>query len=471
MGDTRRAVRRQLGELEFHSAQAVLKIFICLVLAWIIALVPSHAGLEPAARWALFILILAAGLWITEAIPSFSVALVSIALEIMILGKPGGVFATTSTDWEMFVRSWGSPVIWLFFSGLVLGEAAQTTGLDRLFSRYILRWFGTTPGGVLFGSMSITFLFSMFMSNTAATAMMIAVMAPVVSTMRDDARYAKALLLGIPFAANLGGMGTLIGSPPNAIAAGLLMDTVPINFSLWMIAGLPPAMILFGVAYLYLRVLYPTSMKTIDISGLDKKTVTGAQLPLWKRLMVMPVFFGTILLWMTGSYHHIPTSVVAFIPITIFAAAGIITVKEIRHLHWDVLLLVAGGLSLGIAVRETGLALWLVDLLPTQLLGQATLAFALAYFTAVISNFLSNTSATNILAPIGLALASGFEPIVVISLTLGASTAMCLPISTPPNAIAYTSGSLETKDFLKGGLVMGLIGPAVVALWCLWLFG
>ncbi|MFC1480761.1 SLC13 family permease [Candidatus Neomarinimicrobiota bacterium] len=470
MGDTRRSVRRQWGDLEFHSGQAVLKILGCVIVAWLIALLPTHTGLEPAGRWALFILILAAGLWITEAIPSFSVALVIIALEIMILGKPDGVFATTPTDWEMFVRSWGSPIIWLFFSGLVLGEAAQSTGLDRLFSRYILQWFGTTPGGILFGAMAITFLFSMFMSNTAATAMMVAVMAPVVGTLDKDARYAKSLLLGIPFAANLGGMGTIIGSPPNAIAAGLLMDTSPINFTHWMMVGLPPAIALFFLAYLYLLFAYPTANKNIDVSGLHRKTRTGDQLPLWKRLLVMPVFVCTILLWMTGPLHQIPTPVVAFLPITVFAAAGIITVKEIRQLNWDVLLLLAGGLSLGIAVRETGLAIWLVDQLPMHLLGLATLAFAMSYFTAVISNFLSNTAATNILAPIGMALAAGFEPIVVISLSLGASTAMCLPISTPPNAIAYAAGRLKTKDFIRGGLVMGLVGPAVIVLWCLWLF-
>ncbi|MCK4577222.1 MAG: DASS family sodium-coupled anion symporter, partial [Candidatus Marinimicrobia bacterium] len=424
MGDTRRAVRRQWGDLEFSSGQAVLKIIGCIILAWLIALLPAHPGLDPAGRWALFILILAAGLWATEAIPAFSVALVVIALEIMILGKPDGVFASTSTDWEIFLRPWGSPIIWLFFAGLVLGEAAQTTGLDRLFSRYILQWFGATPGGILFGAMCITFLFSMFMSNTAATAMMVAVMAPVVGTLKQDTPYAKSLLLGIPFAANVGGMGTIIGSPPNAIAAGLLMDTSPINFTLWMMAGLPPALVLFFLAYLYLRFAYPTDVKEIDISGLDRKTRTGDQLPLWKRLMVMPVFICTILLWMTGPFHHIPTSVVAFLPITVFAAAGIITVKEIRQLHWDVLLLLAGGLSLGIAVRETGLAVWLVDQLPTHLLGQVTIAFALSYFTMVLSNFMSHTAASNILVPIGMALAVGFEPRIVIPIALGASTAM-----------------------------------------------
>ncbi|UCH10176.1 MAG: DASS family sodium-coupled anion symporter [Fidelibacterota bacterium] len=470
MLDTRREVLRLLGKLEFRSSRALLKIAICLALAAVLALLPNYAGLTDAARWTLFILILGAGLWITEAIPSFSVALLIIALEIMILGKPGGVFAKESTDWEMFVQPWASPIMWLFLGGLVLGEAAQVTGLDRLFSRYVLKWFGNTPGAVLLGSMGITFLFSMFMSNTATTAMMMSVIAPIVVSISKEDPFAKALVLGIPVAANVGGMGTIIGSPPNAITAGILSMSHPIDFTRWMLAGIPPALVLFAAAWLYLRMAYSSRLLTVDISGLDIGTRTGAQLPLWKRLLVMPVFVLTVILWMTSTLHHIPTAVISFIPITIFAIAGIITIHEIRHLNWDVLLLLAGGLSLGIAVQSTGLANWLVDQLPTHHMGQVAIAFFLSYVTALLSNFMSNTAAANILVPIGMAVAVGFEPRIVVPMALGASTAMCLPISTPPNAIAFASGRLATRDFLKGGLLMGLLGPAIAALWCLWLF-
>ena len=360
--------------------------------------------------------------------------------------------------------------MWLFLGGLVLGEAAQVTGLDRLFSRYVLKWFGNTPGAVLLGSMGITFLFSMFMSNTATTAMMMSVIAPIAVSISKEDPFAKALVLGVPVAANIGGMGTIIGSPPNAIAAGILSLTYPMDFTRWMLAGIPPALLLFVVAWLYLRTAYPSRKLSVDISGLDIGTRTGAQLPLWKRLLVMPVFVLTVILWMTSALHHIPTAVVSFIPITIFAIAGIITIHEIRHLHWDVLLLLAGGLSLGIAVQSTGLANWLVALLPTHQMGQIGMAFFLSYVTTILSNFMSHTAAANILVPIGMAVAVGFEPRIVVPMALGASTAMCLPISTPPNAIAFAGGRLATRDFLKSGLLMGCLGPAIAALWCLWLF-
>jgi sodium-dependent dicarboxylate transporter 2/3/5 len=458
------------GKLEFRSGRALVKVIACAVVAAGITLLPAHPGLNDAARWTLFILLLGAGLWITEAIPSFSVALLIIALEIMILGRPGGVFAQTPSDWEMFVRPWSSPIMWLFLGGLVLGEGAQATGLDRLFSRYVLRWFGTTPNAILLGSMSITFLFSMFMSNTATTAMMMSVMAPILVAIKKEDRFAKALLLGIAIAANVGGMGTIIGSPPNAIAAGMLNDVYPIDFARWMVAGLPPALVLFVLAWFYLRWAFPSTATHIDISGLEIGTRTGAQLPMWKRLMIMPVFALTILLWMTGQFHGIPIPVISFLPITIFAVAGILTVHEIRHLHWDVLLLLAGGLSLGVAIRQTGLAEWIVTRLPVEHLHPVALAFFMGYLTMLLSNFMSHTAASNILVPIGMAVAAGFEPRVVIPVALGASTAMLLPISTPPNAIVFAKGNLRTADMVKGGLLMGLLGPAVAILWCLWLF-
>lgn len=153
-----------------------------------------------------FILLSAAGLWISEAIPAFSVALLVIAMEIYILGKPGGPFAESAKDWELFVQPWASPLIWLFFSGFVMASAASKTRLDRWLARHVLGWFGGRPSHVLLGLMMITFTFSMFMSNTATAAMMMAVLAPIVGSMDNRDPFGKAILLGVPFAANIGGM-------------------------------------------------------------------------------------------------------------------------------------------------------------------------------------------------------------------------------------------------------------------------
>lgn len=471
MLDTRRQASRVLGKLQISSATRLIKLLGAAALAALIAFVPNYSGLDPAAMWTLFILIFAAGLWMSEAIPAFAVAILIIGLEILILGQPGGVYATGPKDWQIFVAPWSSPIMWLFMGGFVLGQAAQTTGLDRMMARFVLKWFGTRPSNILLGAMGLTFVFSMFMSNTATTAMMMSVMAPVIAGLDKKDPYVKSLLLGIPFAANVGGMGTIIGSPPNAIAAGLLSESHGITFVEWMILGLPPAIILFFVAWLYLRFAHPSSSTALDLRGLEWETRTGSLLPMWKRLLVFPVFMITVILWMTGPIHGMPTAVVSFLPITIFAVAGIMGVNQIRSLQWDVLLLLAGGLSLGVAIQKTGLASWILGLLPMDSMGLLGIAFLLAYVTTLLSNFMSNTAATNILAPLGMALAVGFEPIVVIPLALGASSAMCLPISTPPNAIAFALGELKSTDFLKGGLLMGILGPALAVGWVFWMLG
>ena len=471
MLDTRRQASRLLGALQISSTRRLIKLILAAFVAALIAFVPAYNGLEAPAMWTLFILIFAAGLWMTEAIPAFSVAILIIGLEILILGRPGGVYATGPKDWQMFVAPWSSPIMWLFMGGFVLGQAAQTTGLDRMMARFVLKWFGSKPSNVLLGAMGLTFVFSMFMSNTATTAMMMSVMAPVIAGIDKKDPFVKALLLGVPFAANVGGMGTIIGSPPNAIAAGLLNEIHPISFVDWMMLGLPPAILLFFIAWIYLRIAHPSNSETLDLRGLEWETRTGSLLPMWKRILVFPVFMVTVLLWMTGSLHGMPTAVVSFIPITVFAVTGILNVDQVRRLQWDVLILMAGGLSLGIAIQVSGLATWVLSLLPIDSMGLLAIAFVLAYVTTLLSNFMSNTAATNILAPLGVAVAVGFEPIVVIPLALGASAAMCLPISTPPNAIAFATGDMKSTDFLRGGLLMGLIGPGLAALWVFWMLG
>jgi len=174
----------------------------------------------------------------------------------------------------------------------------------------------------------------------------------------------------------------------------------------------------------------------------------------------------TVLLWMTTSWHRTPTPVVSFLPIVVFAAAGVLRPHDIRALQWDVLLLVAGGLSLGAAVTDTGLAAWLVERLPTSGVSQMALALALSFSAMALSNVMSNTAAANVLVPLGIALAPGFEEGVTIPIALAASCAMCLPVSTPPNALVFATGEVSSRDFLGLGLVLGLIGPLLAVGWC-----
>lgn len=468
MGDTRRDARRIWRRQPLQPLGTAGRFVLCAIVAALLAwLAQTEAGLEPAPARMLFILVLAAALWLFEVVPAYSVGVLIIALQILLLGNPdSGVFAETADDWQTFVVVLGHPLIWLFFGGFVLAAAIARTGLDRSLARRLLIVCGSSPARLLFGVMAGSLLFSMIMSNTATTAMMIALTAPMAASLADDSSYGRALLLGVPFAANVGGMATLIGSPPNAIAAGALAS-VPgqsIGFLTWMVCGLPPALVLFLVIWLYLRLRYPAAAgERLDLPELEPQP-EGAP-PRWQRHVAIGTLTGTLALWMTGEWTALPTAVVSFLPITVFTATGILRDRDVRQLPWDILLLLAGGLALGNGVRDTGLADWLVSALPLAELGELGVVFVLCYVTLLLSNLMSNTAAANILVPIAVVMASGFETLAVVPIALCASCAMCLPISTPPNAMAFASGRLSTADFLSGGLLVGLLAPPIVVGW------
>ena len=472
MRDTRRAARRFVAAVEFDDAGALLRVLGCLAVAAGVAFLPEWAGLDPAARRCLFILVLAAGLWATEAIPAFAVAFLVIGLSILLLGRSDDVFvpADDPDRWQIFIAPLASPLIWLFLAGFILAEAAARTGLDRTLAGLVFRAAGSRATAVLIAAMGITFVLSMFMSNTATAAMMVAVIAPVLRTLGPGHPFRPALPLGIAVAANLGGMGTLVGTPPNAIAAGFVTRAgTELSFLNWMALGLPPALLLAAGIGALLVYRYHASGLYLDRTALASAQDSGPRAPLWQRGVVVLVFSITLLLWMFGSA---PAAVVAFVPITVLSVTGVIGVAEIRQLRWDVLILMAGGLSLGVAVTETGLAAWLVEGMPLAGLGLIGAALGFALLTAVLSNFMSNTAAANILVPLGAAAAMGLggaPGILPVIIALSASTAMCLPIATPPNAIAYSTGELQARAFLLPGLLLAFITPLLTVPWVSWL--
>lgn len=468
MVDTRVAIREFLNPLEFSSWRALGKFAGSLLFASLVAYYPEYAGLSDGARGALFILLLSASLWITEAIPAFAVGLLVMGLNIAILGRAGGGIGATIDDWERYIAVWGSPLIWLFFGGFVLARAAEKIRLTDWLALNVLQRLGTRPTHQLLGCMAVTFTFSMFVSNTATATMMVAVLMPVLQSIPQEDRFRKGLVLGIAFAANLGGMGTVIGSPPNAIAAGALHDVRPIDFAGWMLAGLPPALLLLAIAWGYLVFRYPSATGSIDMSALGRSAAQPSKVARWRRIAVIVVFVTTIGLWLTTSFHHLPATVIAFVPTCALTTLGVLDANDIRTIRWDVLLLIAGGLSLGVAVSHTGLAEWMLAHLALENVSAFGLALVFTTATVVLSNVMSNTAAANILVPVAIAASAGFEAVTVVPLALGASAAMCLPISTPPNAIVYGTGELETKEMLLGGLLIALLAPLIATGWC-WL--
>lgn len=430
-------------------------------------LVPPDAALSSDGRSALFVLVLAAGLWLTEAIPAFAVGILVIALQVLLLGDPAG----PEPDWERHVFILGHPLVWLFFGGLVLAAGMSRTGIDRWLASRALARFADRPAHLVCAVAGSAFALSMIMSNTATTAMMLALIAPLVANRSADDRLAATLVLAVPVGANLGGMGSLVGTPPNAIAAGMLAEqlSVEISFARWFTIGLPPALmlgaVLIGVLLWRLR------------GGGDAKAGPGASLPPlvfepaddatpaahWEVLTVAVTLLTTLGLWLTQDLHGLPTPVVAVVPVVLLTATGILDVNAFRRLSYDVLFLLAGGLALGQAVHETGLAEWLVGSIATDGLSAIAFAMLMGAATLVLSNVMSNTAAANVLVPLTLTMAAA--PGAALTVALCASAAMALPVATPPNALAHASGRLRARDFLLVGLVSAVVAPPLIAAW------
>ncbi|MEM9283338.1 MAG: DASS family sodium-coupled anion symporter [Verrucomicrobiota bacterium] len=476
--DTRAEIGRILGKLEFRSGLALAKFLGCLVAACLIAFLPEYPGLDDGGRWTLAIVGFCGLLWMTEALPAFAVALLAIGLQILILGRPGGVMAEAEDvkAWERFVEPWASPSMWLFFGGFVLARAASRTGLDSsLASRLMLLGRGDARQ-LLLVSMLTTFIFSMFLSNTATAAMMVAILGPVLMNGAGE-KASRAMMIGVAFSANLGGMGTIIGTPPNAIASALLAEHAPIDFLRWIAFGFPPAIVMVMGLWWMLSKQVQGAEFQLDLRSDPSDSKMSEMRPdqmedvaRWQKGVLVLVFLFTVGLWLSGGWHGIPTAVVSFFPIVALSITGVIRAVDIRSLNWDILILLAGGLSLGVGVAESGLADWIAGQIEQFPLPAWALTAAFALVTFVLSNFMSNTAASNILIPVGLAagLKEGGEPEAIafsISMALAASAAMVLPISTPPNAIAYSGDRLAVKDFLVPGLIVGLVGVPLAVLW------
>eukprot|EP01022_Parablepharisma_sp_SALTPOND_P034504 TRINITY_DN92004_c0_g1_i1.p1 TRINITY_DN92004_c0_g1~~TRINITY_DN92004_c0_g1_i1.p1 ORF type:complete len:485 (+),score=-11.10 TRINITY_DN92004_c0_g1_i1:160-1455(+) len=422
----------------------------------------------------LFILVFSGALWMTEAIPAFAVSFLLISLEIMLLGFDNFNFESNSKEWVTYLSAWANPLIFLFMAGFIMAIAASKTKLDVWLAKRVLFYFGKKPHNILSGLMLVTFILSMFVSNTATTAMMMTLLIPMLKNMKEDNPFQKGLLLGVIVAANIGGMGTIIGTPPNAIAVGILGNNAP-SFLGWMIIALPPAKLLaITLRWIILR-LYNSTEESININKVkkiphyDDSTTNFTHIPTipsWKKSLVILVFSVTILLWLTGPFHHIPTPVVSLFPIVIFTIFGIIETDDIREIRWDVIILIIGGLSLGAGVSKTGLDTWIGTQFDIAGLNLYLIVAIFAFIVILVSNFMSNTAATNIMLPLIVALVSSLGDSIVsymvISIALCASCAMILPVSTPPNAIAFSSGKLNSKDFMVIGILAAIIGPIFI---------
>ncbi|MCQ2142779.1 MAG: SLC13 family permease [Bacteroidales bacterium] len=425
----------------------------------------------------------AALMWIFEIVPNWVTSLMVIVISLLTISNKSIGFLMETGDASQFVpmkelmRSFADPVVMLFMGGFVLAIVASKYGMDVTMARILLKPFGKKPKTVLLGVLLVIAIFSMFMSNTATAAMFLAFLAPVFASLPDtDAKGKVGIALAIPIAANVGGIGTPIGTPPNATAVGNLesMANITIGFGDWAARMIPFVVIMILFAWVLLCVFYPFKSKEIvlEIKKDDHKKT-------YKDYVAWITFAVTILLWMTEQLHGVSSNIVALIPLAVYTATGVFTKDDIKDINWDVLWLVAGGFALGYALSGTGLAKAMIESIPFGSMNIVVVFVVAGLVCYLLSNFISNSATAALLIPIMIAMGKGLlesgnadafnafggQTGLSVFVAVCASVAMCLPISTPPNAIAASTGLVETKDMTKVGLIVGVVGLVLGFFW------
>ena len=409
-------------------------------------------------------------MWILEIVSSWATSIAIIVLMLLFCSDSGILPMVNEEEvgkllsYKGVMACFADPVIMLFIGGFVLAIAATKTGLDAQLAKVLLRPFGTKSEMVLLGFLLVTGLFSMFVSNTATAAMMLTFLTPVFRQLPPEGKGRIALAMSIPVAANLGGMGTPIGTPPNNIALKYLNDPEGLNMGLgfgqWMMFMFPLVVVLLFISWRLLLKFFPFSQKTVELN------IDGGMQKGFQSWVVIVTFFLTVVLWLSDRFTGINANTVAMLPFCIFALTGVINKRDLEQINWSVIWMVAGGFALGYGLNASGLAANAVESIPFGEFSPLLILVMGGAICYVLSNFISNSATAALLMPI-LAVVCGamgdkLAPIggtgtVLIGVAIAASSAMILPISTPPNALAFATGYVQQKDMSKIGIIMGVV--------------
>ncbi len=416
----------------------------------------SRWELSGPAQVAFVILLIAATLWISEAVPLFVTSFVVLGLGLVWLVPRMRRDGMAISESELLAPFF-SDVILLFLGGFVLSAALHKYRLDEQMARWMLARTGRRVPVMLIGVMAVTAVLSMWLSNTATAAMMLAICLPIAQQLPADDAHRKAILLAVPFAANIGGLGTPIGSPPNAIAIQYMQHAgfAP-SFGMWMLIGVPGVVVMIGFAWAVLMLVFRGRQTTIELSGETARIQWSPS-----AVVVVAVSAATVVGWVTSGMHGLAAGTVALLPVVAFFGAKILTVKDLRTISWDVLLMMGGGLCLGTIISVSGLAAWLVERLPVEDSDCFVLLVILGSAACLMSSVMSNTATANLLMPIILGLSVENLSPVLVGVAFACTLAMPLPVSTPPNAIAFSSGELKVKDMLVPGAIVTVTGLAL----------
>lgn len=466
--------RASKNPLPIRSIKAGVAILVTLLLWFIPASSYGLSNINPIEQRVIAIFAFAALMWLFDAVPAWTTSLVVVVLLLFCTSDSALWFMQTDADGAKFenlvsyksiLACFADPTIMLFIGGFIIAIAATKSGLDVKLAKVMLAPFGTKSENVLLGFILVTALFSMFVSNTATAAMMLTFLTPVLKALPADGKGKIGLALAIPIGANIGGMGTPIGTPPNAIALKYLNDpegmNLGIGFGQWMLVMVPLTIALLLIAWVVLRALFPFKQKTIKLEIDDSHVKTD-----WRNYVVYVTFAVTILLWLTDSITGVNANVVAMLPVGVLAVAGVITKRDLEEISWSILWMIAGAFALGVALNQTGLAKDLIGSIPFNEWSPIMVIIGSGLICYLMANFISHTATAALFVPIlamvGESMGSlgslGGVGTLLIGVAVGSSVAMVLPISTPPNALADATGMIKQKDMVRTGLIMGFFG-------------
>lgn len=411
--------------------------------------------------------------WITEAVELPVTSLI----PIIIFPLSGALSLEQTTS------SYGNPFIFLFLGGFLIGLAIEKWNLHKRIAYQIIRSIGTSEKRVLLGFMVSTAFVSMWISNTATTIMMLPIGVSVISQFRNSDRFARNLMLGIAYAASIGGMATLIGTPPNIILAGVIKESLKIDlsFSSWMVFATPFSLLLLLICWWYLsRGLEKKKDESFTFNPDPLERISVAE----KRVLV--VFCFVAFLWITRTFiwnRFIPAlddSIIAmFGGLVLFIIPSgnnekLLDWKTARKLPWDVLLLFGGGLAIAKGFSKTDLTTWLAGHFSQIHLAPAIIMLIIIASINFLTEITSNTATASIMLPLLYSLS---VPMKIDSLSLlaggaiAASCAFMLPVATPPNAIVFSSGKIKIGDMMRTGFFMNIASILLIYVFVEWMIG
>jgi len=424
--------------------------------------------------------------WATEAIPVFATAFLPIIafapLEIATLRDAAEPYA--------------NPIIYLFMGGFMMALALEKWNLHRRIALAILDRVGTDGRRLIGGFMFVCALLSMWMTNTSTTMMLLPIVLSVIGVIRDNVEdlasrdrrnFEIAMLLGLAYSASIGGLATLVGTPPNALLIGFMAENygIQISFARWMLVGIPVTFIMLPIAWLVLtRIIFPVNIPASEAVNRHLHTMREEMGPITtpeKRVAV--VFMTVVVCWvlrrplteLLGLTGVSDAGIVMTAALLLFMLPSgdrtqpqLMTWHDASRLPWGVLILFGGGLSLAAAVSSSGLALWLGEsLAPLNALGTTVLVISAVTLVIFLTELTSNLATTATLLPVvgAIALQAGVPPIVLtVPITIAASCAFMLPVATPPNAIVFATGTISIPQMVRAGVALNIAGIITVTL-------